>query len=136
MDTQSKRVSSKNVRHADREKAREELIFLKNSLNKIGENRLERANISAQARFINEGEQCSKYWFTLNKPKEPENIMLGLQDEEGVVQTETRKMVDIASKYHELLQGRPPIDLARTRAIKRMKKHINERLSGEESKEL
>src|SRR5882672_2885447 len=89
MPTQSKRVSSNNVTEANREKAREELIFLKNSLNKIGENRFERAKTSAQAQFINEGEQFSKYWFTLNKPKEPANIMLGLQDEEGVVQTET-----------------------------------------------
>src|SRR5882672_8948777 len=136
MGTQSKRVSSKNVTEINREKTREELIFLKNSLNKIGENRLKRAKMSAQARLINEGEQCSKYWFALNKPKEPANIILGLQDEEGVVQTETRKMVGIASKYHESLQGRPPMDLTRTRAIKRIKKHIKERLNGEESKEL
>jgi len=63
---------------ANRERAREELIFLKNSLNNIGENKLERAKMLAQAHFINEGEQCSKYWFTLNKPKEPVNIILGL----------------------------------------------------------
>ena len=53
--------------------------------------------MSAQACFINEGDKCSKYWFSLNKPKEPANIILGLQDEEGTVQTETRKMVGIAS---------------------------------------
>src|SRR5467141_3769540 len=91
MDTQSKRVSSKNVTEANREKSKEELIFLKNTLNKIGENRLERAKTSAQARFINEGEQCSKYWFALNKPKEPANIMLRLQDEERV-QLQTTKV--------------------------------------------
>src|SRR5467141_4320447 len=136
MDTQRKRVSSENVTEANREKAREELIFLKNTLNKIEENKLERAKTSAQARFINEREQCSKYWFALNRPKEPANIMLGLQDEEGVVQTETRKMVGIASKYHKTLQAKPSMDLTRTRAIRRMKKHIKERLNGEESKEL
>jgi len=43
----------------------------------------------------------AKYWFALNKPKEPSNMILGLQNEEGTIQTETRKLVDIVSNYHK-----------------------------------
>jgi len=45
--------------------------------------------------------------FTLNKPKEPENIILGLQNEEGAVQTETRKMIDIASSIMSSFKATP-----------------------------
>ena len=84
-------MTSKKATNADKEKPRNEMLFLKASLNKMEENRMEKARKSAQVRFLNKGEQCSKYWFPLNKPKEPENVILGLQNEEGAVQTETRK---------------------------------------------
>ena len=78
--------------------------ILKSSLKNMENEKLDRETESAQAWFLNEGERCSKYWFALNKPKEPSNIILGLQNEEGTIQTETRKMVDIASKCYKLLQ--------------------------------
>ena len=59
MDSQSIRISSGNVSNANKEKARNELIFLKSSINKIEENELKRAIISAQAHFLNEGQQYS-----------------------------------------------------------------------------
>src|SRR5882724_9770273 len=101
---QNKRTTSSNVTEENRTRAREEFLFLKSSLKKIGNEKLERAKDSAQAQFLNERERCSKYWFALNKPKEPNNMMLGLQNEEGIIQTETRKMVTITSDYHRQLQ--------------------------------
>ena len=91
---------------------------------KIGNEPLEKVKESAQAQFLNEGERCSKYWFALNKPKEPNNMILGLQNEEGIIQTETRKMVEIASNYHKQLQEQPQMNMARKRAIIKMKKHV------------
>jgi len=44
-------------------------------------------------------------------------MILGLQDEEGIVQTEMRKMVEIASNYHKQLQEKPQMNAARRRAI-------------------
>ena len=64
INTQSRRMTSKKMTDADKEKARNDMLFLKASLNKMEENRMEKARKSAQARFLNEGEQCSKYWFT------------------------------------------------------------------------
>ena len=93
METQSKRISSNNVTTENKKRAREEFLFLKSSLNKIENKRLDRAKESAQAQFLNEGERCSKYWFALKKPKELNNMILGLQNKEGIIQTETRKMV-------------------------------------------
>ena len=80
METQSKRISSNNVTARNRRRARGEFLFLKSSLNKIGNEKLEKEKDSAQAQFLNEGERCSKYWFLLNKPKEPNKMILGLQD--------------------------------------------------------
>ena len=127
METQSKRISSNNATSENRTRAREEFLFPKCSLKKRGNERLEKAKESAQACFLNEGEGCSKYWFALNKPKEP-NMILGLQDEECVIQTETRKMVEIASNYHKQLQEKPQINMAMRNAITKMKKHVKEKL--------
>jgi len=44
-------------------------------------------------------------------------MILGLQDEERVVQTETKKMVGIASEYQKSLQSKPPMNLPRERVI-------------------
>jgi len=49
-------------------------------------------------------------------------MILGLQDEEGVIQTETRKMVEIASNYHKQIQEKPQMNMAKRRAIIKMKK--------------
>jgi len=49
------------------------------SLNKIENEKLERVKESAQTQFLNEGERCSKYCFTLNKQKDLNNMILGLQ---------------------------------------------------------
>jgi len=49
-------------------------------------------------------------------------MILGLQNEEGIVQTETRKMVAIASEYHRQLQEKLQMNAARRNAITKMKK--------------
>jgi len=64
----------------------------------------------------------------LNKPKEPNNMILGLQEKEGIIQTETSKMVVIASNYHKHLQEKPQMNMARRRTITKMKKHVKEKL--------
>ena len=46
MVTQSKRISSNNVTAENRRRAREEFLFLKSSLNKIGNEKLEKAKDS------------------------------------------------------------------------------------------
>jgi len=51
-------------------------------------------------------------------------MILGLQDEEGVIQTETRKMVEIASNYHKQIQEKPQMNMAKRRAIIKMKKKM------------
>jgi len=37
---------------------------------------------------------------SLNKPKDPNNMILGLQNKEGIIKKRTRKMVEITSSYH------------------------------------
>jgi len=63
-------------------------------------------------------------------------MILGLQDKEGIIQTETRKMVEIASNYHKQLQGKPQMNMARRRAIIKMKKHVKGKLHDVEVAEL
>src|SRR5882724_6562142 len=60
--------------------------------------------------------------------KRTKKMILGLQNEEGIIQTETRKMVEIASNYHKQLQERPQMNMARGRAITKKKKHVKENL--------
>ena len=48
-------------------------------------------------------------------------MILGLQNEEGIIQTETRRMVEITSDYHKKLQEKPQMDMASKRAIAKMK---------------
>ena len=49
METQNKRISSKNVTTENKKRASEEILFLINSLNKIENEKLERAKESSQA---------------------------------------------------------------------------------------
>ena len=49
METQNKRISSNNATTENRRRDREEFMFLKSSLNKIGNEKLEKAKESAQA---------------------------------------------------------------------------------------
>ena len=63
-------------------------------------------------------------------------MILGLQNEEGIIQTETRKMVEIASNYHKQLQEKLQINMARRRAITKMKNHAKEELQDVEVGEL
>jgi len=46
-------------------------------------------------------------------------MILGLKNEDGIIQTETREMVDIASNYHNQLQEKSQMNIARSRAIKK-----------------
>jgi|SRR5882724_10212934 len=63
-------------------------------------------------------------------------MILGLQDREGIIKTETRKMVEIASNYHKQLQENPQMNMARRRAIIKMKKNVKEKLQDVEVAEL
>src|SRR5882724_9209854 len=68
--------------------------------------------------------------------KETNNIILGLQNEEGIIQMETRKMVAITSEYHRQLQEKPQMNVARRNAITKIKKHIKEKLHDADVTEL
>src|SRR5882724_7881500 len=59
-----------------------------------------------------------------------------LQNEVGLIQTETRKMAEIASNYHKQLQEKPQMNMARRGAITKMKKHVKEKLQDKEITEL
>ena len=59
-------------------------------------------------------------------------MILGLQNEDKTIQTETRKMADTMSNYHKQLQEQPPINMARRRAINKMKKNVKEMLQNVE----
>ena len=63
-------------------------------------------------------------------------MILGLQNEEGIIQTETRKMIEIASNYHKQRQEKPQMNMTRRRTIFKMKKNIKEKLHYVEVAEL
>jgi len=63
-------------------------------------------------------------------------MILGLQNEEGIIQTETRKMVAITSEYHKQLQEKPQMNAARRNAITKMKKHVKKKLHDADITEL
>jgi len=61
METQNKESPPTIQQQKNRKRARDEFLFLKSSLNKIENEKTRRATESAQAKFLNEGERCSKY---------------------------------------------------------------------------
>src|SRR5882724_7063204 len=63
-------------------------------------------------------------------------MILGLQNEEGIIQTETRKMIETASNYHKQRQEKPQMNMTRRRTIFKMKKNIKEKLHYVEVAEL
>jgi len=59
--------------------------------------------------------------FYIEQTKRPEQYDIRATNEEGTIQTETIKMVDIASNYHIQLQEKLQMNMARRRAINKMK---------------
>ena len=103
-----------------KEKEKKKLEECKKDLNKIERERIENARKSAKARYLNEGETNSRYWFALNKSKKPRNVIYALQNKEGKITKSAREMNKIASKYHENLQKKPEMDEERKEKMKEM----------------
>jgi len=81
---------------------------------------IEKIQEATRARYRLKGEKCTKYWFGLNKEKWNEQTILALKDKDNKLCTETKEMITIATRYHEALQSRPPMNQDRTTAIEKM----------------
>jgi ribonuclease HI len=88
----------------------------------------------ARARYALLGETCSKYWFSLNKQQFPPSTIFSMQDDKGNTTTKTRKMVEIASKYHKNLLKKPEWTIEREEATNELLSKIDKKITQEQSK--
>ena len=76
--------------------------------------------LAIRAKYRQEGEKSSKYWFGLNKEKMDDNTIIALTDKNDRRTSETRKMGEIAVQHHEALQKKPEMTQERLRAIEKI----------------
>ena len=88
-------MEEKYTTSEEKEKITENIMVLQDKLHSDEAERIERAREAAEIKYLTEGETCLKYWFSLNKDNKPWNVIYGLQNEDGTVTTETRKMAEI-----------------------------------------
>ena len=75
----------------DKEKAKENLKKQKKELEEMEKERIENARKAAEAKYMNEGETSSRYWFSLNKERKLANVIYTLQDKEGKITKSTNQ---------------------------------------------
>ena len=123
LHNQYKKMEEMYTTSEEKERITENIMVLQDKLHNNEAERIERARKSVEIKYLTEGETSSKYWFNLNKDSKPPNIIYGLQNEKGEITTETRQMVEIASRYHTGLQAKPEMNEKRRTAIDKMKKN-------------
>jgi ribonuclease HI/exonuclease III len=118
----------------DKEKINKEHTELVQQLKEKERNEIHRLQEKAKARYAEQGEKCSKYWFQLNKKKHPPSTIFAMQDHKGKITTRTSQMVKIASKYHENLLKKPEWTAERASATKELLSKIDKKITQEQAK--
>lgn len=94
-----------------------EIAELKAKLMMKTKNDLTKMRLATRARYRQNGEKCTKYWFGLNKEKMDETTIIALLGPNSKMTRETREMGEIAVKHHETLQTKPMMTEDRKEAI-------------------
>ena len=89
---------------------------------------MEKLNERARMNYAFKGERNTKYWFNLNKERHSKEVIIGLENEQGVMETNTRDMAEIATRYHENLQKQPEMNEDREQAISQMENILTREL--------
>lgn len=110
----------------------EELKNIKRKIDDIQRQKLETAQERARARYHLYGEQCTKYWFNLNKGNKAQSSINGLEDIEGNLKTESKEMCTIASNHHKKLQTAPESSEERVTATQRILRKTERRVNAED----
>ena len=123
--------AKKNLKDNERdEEALTNIILLENKLDELKYNQTKKSKDNAKARYKEKGEKCTKYWFDLTKPKHTKESIAELQDEQGKITNDSRKMAIIATEHHKMLQAKPETEANRKQEIKdvlnAIEKEINE----------
>lgn len=103
---------------------RDNMLILRNELEDDDKQRLRLIQQAAKARFVKEGEKCTKYWFALGKSKKSRDSIKCLVNENLQPTTKTEEMCDIAAKYHAALQQAPEHTTEKIKATKRLLKPV------------
>jgi len=91
----------------DTKNDRKEIEKLMKELNENGKVRTKKSQKTAKTRYLKKGQKNTKYFFNLNKNKHDPQVITRLLNKNGKLITDTTRMCEIASEYHEELQ-KPP----------------------------
>jgi len=90
---------------ADVPKIKQKIKDLQHELQFDDAKKVQQMQNKAKANYYAKGERNTKYWFNLNKPKTTIDPIMALYDTQGILRTNTDKMVEIGSQYHADLQS-------------------------------
>jgi hypothetical protein len=90
-----------------------------------------------EAKWLKDNENGTKRWFGLNKQRTTSTAIKSLFKENGEEDTEDPSdMLEIARKYHAILQSNQPMDESRRSAIEDILRNATKRPNNDESTNL
>jgi ribonuclease HI/endonuclease/exonuclease/phosphatase family metal-dependent hydrolase len=138
LNKESKKIEKElgKINDVENEENRERIIELKERQTKIIEKRQGKLKDAKRLNWKTMGEQCTKYYFNLRKPKKDATIIESLKDNEGITREKPKELTAIAREYHKNLQSKPEMTRERKKAIKEILSNIETTIESEEQTEL
>jgi len=131
---QKMKCLTRSLNENNERKNTEDLTRLRTRMALVEEKNIEKLRRRAEARYRTLGENCTKYWFNLNKPRREKECILALEDTEGFLTAQTKEMVGIASLYHKRLQASPMWSDARKKQTKELLDLVDVKLGENEKR--
>jgi ribonuclease HI/endonuclease/exonuclease/phosphatase family metal-dependent hydrolase len=117
---------------------RQQIIELKEEQMRIITRRQKEYIKTKRINWKTHGEQCSKYYFNLKKPKQNTNIIERLKINRNDTETTENSinMADIATQYHKDLQTTPDMTEEREQAIDKILETVDTKINNKEKRKL
>ena len=126
----------RNENQEERERTQEKIVMMKEKMAEKSGKELLKMKKAAKARYREEGEKYTKYWFKQNAVELESQIILRMQKKDGKMTRETKEMMEIALEHHRKLQEKPEMNDERQNAIEKIKKTIKNKINENEKEEL
>jgi exonuclease III len=115
-----------------RTETQEKIESLREALNDLLYNNTEKLQWAAKARYSEQGEANTKYWYQMNKETKSAQYIEALKDKSGVTHKNTEEMSEIATEYHQELQTPLPMTASREAAITEILNNLKTKLNEEQ----
>jgi hypothetical protein len=115
-----------------RTETQEKIESLREALNDLLYKNTEKLQWAAKARYSEQGEVNTKYWYQMNKETKSAQYIEALKDSSSVTHKNTEEMSEIATEYHQELQTPLPMTALREATLTEILNNLKTKLNKEQ----